>query len=123
MLLPVLGDTGSETNERKVAGSVDRFGLCFVQAFDLRRFSVSLIHDFETRCESWPLTTFDDYNRPASAAGIFTSNLSGASNSVSSGSPDQQGFERGLGHKLVDPHDIYSQIEKESLDDVLSHFS
>lgn len=52
---------------------------------------------------------------PASAAGIFQSNL-GNDVSVVVGGPDKAAFERDLGKSVIDEMDLYEASQQESLD-------
>lgn len=52
---------------------------------------------------------------PASAAGIFQSNL-GQEVSVISGGPDKMAFESALGRQVIDEMDLYEASQQESLD-------
>lgn len=52
---------------------------------------------------------------PASAAGIFQSNL-GQEVSVISGGPDKPAFERSLGRRVIDEMDLYEDSQQASLD-------
>lgn len=55
---------------------------------------------------------------PASAAGIFQSNL-GQEVSVLSGGPDKMAFEKALGRNVIDEMDLYEASQQESLDAVV----
>jgi uncharacterized glyoxalase superfamily metalloenzyme YdcJ len=57
---------------------------------------------------------------PASAAGIFQSNL-GQEISVVSGGPDKGAFEASLGRSVIDEMDLYEASQQESLDTVARH--
>ncbi len=57
--------------------------------------------------------TYEDF-LPASAAGIFSSNLGGDA-VVVEGKPDQAAFEAALGGKVQDSHELYSQEEQASI--------
>jgi len=57
--------------------------------------------------------TYEDF-LPASAAGIFSSNLGGDA-VVVAGKPDQAAFEEALGGKVQDSHDLYSKEERDSI--------
>lgn len=52
---------------------------------------------------------------PVSAAGIFQSNLGGDTSSVNSGNPNQQDFEKALGHAVIDEFGLYEELEALSL--------
>ncbi|KAM0748544.1 DUF1338-domain-containing protein [Meredithblackwellia eburnea MCA 4105] len=52
---------------------------------------------------------------PASAAGIFNSNLNAGENKVVAGTPDQEAFEEALGSKVVDANVIYRERQSKSL--------
>lgn len=60
--------------------------------------------------------TYEDF-LPASAAGIFQSNL-GQEVSVLSGGPDKMAFESALGRQVIDEMDLYEASQQESLDAV-----
>lgn len=55
------------------------------------------------------------YVSPASAAGIFNSNLKAGENKLSEGSPDQTAFEAALGHAVLDADELYAERERASL--------
>lgn len=57
--------------------------------------------------------TYEDF-LPASAAGIFSSNLGGDA-VVVEGKPDQAAFEKALGGKVQDSHELYRAEEEESI--------
>lgn len=63
--------------------------------------------------------TYEDF-LPASAAGIFQSNLCSASRGASS---DQASFEKALGCRVNDPFELYKQLEKASIDKCLKTLS
>ncbi|ORY79288.1 hypothetical protein BCR35DRAFT_279423 [Leucosporidium creatinivorum] len=59
---------------------------------------------------------------PASAAGIFSSNLGENKAGHSKGNPDQAGFEKSLGHAVLEAEDIYRTSEEQSLQEVRKAF-
>ncbi|CAO3450861.1 2-oxoadipate dioxygenase/decarboxylase HglS [Azospirillum largimobile] len=60
---------------------------------------------------------------PVSAAGIFQSNLGDDAQQDFSASPNQQRFEADLGESVLNPFDLYAEIERASIDDCLSAVS
>ncbi|KAI5480754.1 hypothetical protein MNV49_007160 [Pseudohyphozyma bogoriensis] len=72
-------------------------------------------------CVTYKPLTYEDF-LPASAAGIFASNLSKEVKVTSKGTPDQDGFEKALGKSVVDPNEIYAETQRRSLEEVYSHF-
>lgn len=69
--------------------------------------------------EDWLTLRLD---RPASAAGIFTSNLGQSKSSHSAGRPDQDAFELALGHQVLDNEQLYRQMQDRSLMEVHKAF-
>lgn len=61
--------------------------------------------------------TYEDF-LPFSAAGIFQSNLGNPSSAIGHiiPFPDQQGFEDSLGRSVLDPDDLYSSMQRKSLE-------
>ncbi|AWU92948.1 2-oxoadipate dioxygenase/decarboxylase HglS [Azospirillum ramasamyi] len=57
---------------------------------------------------------------PVSAAGIFQSNLGDDAQQDFSASPNQQRFEADLGAPVLNPFDLYAEIERASIDACLS---
>ena len=60
---------------------------------------------------------------PVSAAGIFQSNLGDDAQQDFSASPNQQRFEADLGTPVLNPFDLYAEIERASIDTCLSAMS
>ncbi|CBS89220.1 2-oxoadipate dioxygenase/decarboxylase HglS [Azospirillum lipoferum] len=60
---------------------------------------------------------------PVSAAGIFQSNLGDDAQQDFSASPNQQRFEADLGTPVLNPFDLYAEIERASIDACLSAMS
>lgn len=60
--------------------------------------------------------------RPASAAGIFSSNLGENKVGHSEGHPDQAAFERALGQAVLDAGELYQQAQDKSLEVVRKAF-
>lgn len=60
---------------------------------------------------------------PVSAAGIFQSNLGDDAQQDFSASPNQQRFEADLGASVLNPFDLYAEIERASIDTCLSAMS
>ncbi|WP_370540678.1 VOC family protein [Azospirillum sp. INR13] len=60
---------------------------------------------------------------PVSAAGIFQSNLGDDAQQDFSASPNQQRFEADLGASVLNPFDLYAEIERASIDACLSPMS
>ncbi|HYF88075.1 2-oxoadipate dioxygenase/decarboxylase HglS [Azospirillum sp.] len=60
---------------------------------------------------------------PVSAAGIFQSNLGDDAQQDFSASPNQQRFEADLGTSVLNPFDLYAEIERASIDACLSAVS
>ena len=60
---------------------------------------------------------------PVSAAGIFQSNLGDNAQQDFSASPNQQRFEADLGASVLNPFDLYAEIERASIDACLSTMS
>jgi uncharacterized glyoxalase superfamily metalloenzyme YdcJ len=58
--------------------------------------------------------TYEDF-LPVSAAGIFRSNLANASQAEIAGNANQVAFEQALGVPVLDPFDLYSKAEADSL--------
>lgn len=58
--------------------------------------------------------TYEDF-LPASAAGIFKSNLNGAVENIDGPASNQASFEEALGRRVHDPFKIYQELEDESL--------
>lgn len=56
---------------------------------------------------------------PASAAGIFQSNLGAQSAGVVGGGPKQAEFEEALGHPVLPYFDMYASEERRSIDEVV----
>lgn len=65
-------------------------------------------------CVSFTPITYEDF-LPASAAGIFQSNLCDDGVHHQSGLPNKEGFERALGCSVLNEFDIYSNIEQLSI--------
>ena len=68
----------------------------------------------QTGCVRFTPITYEDF-LPASAAGIFHSNLSAGGEQIESELADKEGFERALGCSINDEFDIYSKIEHSSI--------
>jgi uncharacterized glyoxalase superfamily metalloenzyme YdcJ len=65
--------------------------------------------------------TYEDF-LPASAAGIFYSNLGGRSGGKCEAASDQAVFERSLGCSVHNEFKIYQQIEEDSISECLKLF-
>ncbi|KAI5478697.1 hypothetical protein MNV49_004724 [Pseudohyphozyma bogoriensis] len=72
-------------------------------------------------CVTYKPLIYEDF-LPASAAGIFASNLAAEVKVTSKGSPDQTAFEEALGRKVADADKIYAETERKSLDKVFEYF-
>lgn len=86
------------------------------QAIDLAKVSEieSLIASGHVLAE--PII-YEDF-LPVSAAGIFQSNLSGDTSSVSRGHPDKATFEAALGCGVIDEFTLYATLEQASLQEL-----
>lgn len=71
-------------------------------------------HMFEHRLLTY-IACFFLFYRPASAAGIFTSNLGADKNDLVHGNPDQKAFEEALQAKTLDESLLYAKQQQESL--------
>lgn len=60
--------------------------------------------------------------RPASAAGIFNSNLNAGDATIKAGTPDQSAFEAALGSPVLDADALYAARERASLELVRAAF-
>lgn len=82
--------------------------------------------DFESLIASGRIVAkpqvYEDF-LPVSAAGIFQSNLGGTERHTYSAQAAQRAFELALGSKVIDPMELYGQIEKRSLGAALSQLS
>lgn len=73
-----------------------------------------LIKDGYVECNT---IVYEDF-LPVSAAGIFTSNLGEEDQQTIKAKPNQEALEAALGRKVLDPFELYSKKEKESLEDI-----
>lgn len=63
--------------------------------------------------------TYEDF-LPASAAGIFNSNLNASSDASQGVSSDQEAFETALGRDILDPFKLYEKLERDSVAECLA---
>ncbi len=59
---------------------------------------------------------------PVSAAGIFASNASDKDHVDDFESSSKEDFEKALGHAVINPFELYADVENKSIDAVMAHF-